>query len=115
MGVVLPKPGFLEGLRKITEDYGSLLIFDEVITGFRLGYSGAQGYYNVLPDMTTMEKIIGGEHAAGIWRPERDYGNGCAVRPGLSGGNTLGNPAAVAAGIKNAGNIKKSPGDLCPG
>ncbi len=60
MGVVLPEPGFLEFLREITEQYGSLLIFDEVITGFRLGYGGAQGFFGIRPDMTTMGKIVGG-------------------------------------------------------
>ena len=60
MGVVLPENGFLEFLRQITEEYGSLLIFDEVITGFRLGYGGAQEYFGIRPDMTTLGKIVGG-------------------------------------------------------
>ena len=60
MGVVLPKEGFLEGLRRICTKHGSLLIFDEVITGFRLSLSGAQGYYGIKPDLTTFGKIIGG-------------------------------------------------------
>ena len=60
MGLILPEKGFLEGLRELTRSYGSLLIFDEVITGFRLGLSGAQGYFHVIPDLTTLGKIIGG-------------------------------------------------------
>ena len=67
MGVVLPEPGFLEFLRKITEDYGALLIFDEVITGFRLGIGGAQGYFHVTPDLTTLGKIIGGGMPVGAY------------------------------------------------
>ena len=59
MGVVLPEKGFLEGLRAICDKYGSLLIFDEVITGFRLSIQGAQGYFGVQPDLTTFGKIIG--------------------------------------------------------
>ncbi|BCU70382.1 glutamate-1-semialdehyde 2,1-aminomutase [Stygiolobus caldivivus] len=60
MGLILPEKGFLEGLRELTRSYNTLLIFDEVITGFRLGLSGAQGYFNVIPDLTTLGKIIGG-------------------------------------------------------
>ena len=60
MGCVAPKPGFLQGLRQITEKYGAILIFDEVMTGFRLSYGGAQSLYNVTPDMSTLGKIIGG-------------------------------------------------------
>ncbi|NMA70149.1 MAG: glutamate-1-semialdehyde 2,1-aminomutase, partial [Desulfitobacterium sp.] len=60
MGVVLPEPGFLEGLREITKEYGSLLIFDEVMTGFRVSYGGAQEYYKMDPDLTCLGKIIGG-------------------------------------------------------
>jgi len=60
MGVVLPEPGFLEGLRELTHRHGVVLIFDEVISGFRLSYGGAQQLYGVTPDMTTLGKIIGG-------------------------------------------------------
>ena len=60
MGVVPPVEGFLQGLRDITTEYGSLLIFDEVMTGFRVGYNCAQGYFNVTPDLTCLGKVIGG-------------------------------------------------------
>ena len=101
MGVVLPKPGFLEGLRKITEDYGSILIFDEVITGFRLGYSGAQGYYKVLPDMTTMGKIIGGGMPLAAYGGRKEIMEMVAPSgPVYQAGTLSGNPAAVAAGVK---------------
>ena len=60
MGVVPPQPGFLEGLRALTSEHGALLIFDEVMTGFRVDYGCAQGYFGVTPDMTTLGKVIGG-------------------------------------------------------
>ncbi|MCX7766638.1 MAG: glutamate-1-semialdehyde 2,1-aminomutase, partial [Candidatus Sumerlaeia bacterium] len=67
MGVVLPQEGFLEGLREVTQQYGTLLIFDEVITGFRLMYGGAQNYYHLKPDLTTLGKIIGGGLPVGAY------------------------------------------------
>lgn len=110
MGVVLPEPGFLEGLRKITEDYGSVLIFDEVITGFRLGYSGAQGYYGVISDMTTLGKIVGGG------MPLAAYGGKKAIMemvapsgPVYQAGTLSGNPIAVAAGIQTLEILKNHP------
>lgn len=110
MGVVLPKPGFLEELRKITEDYGSLLIFDEVITGFRLGYSGAQGYYNVLLDMTTMGKIIGGGMPLAAYGGRKEIMEMVAPSgPVYQAGTLSGNPAAVAAGIKTLEILKNHP------
>ncbi|MDP6511397.1 MAG: glutamate-1-semialdehyde 2,1-aminomutase, partial [Dehalococcoidia bacterium] len=72
MGVVHPLPGFLEGLRDITRQYGSLLVFDEVITGFRVGYSGAQGLYGIDPDLTCLGKIIGGGLPVGAYGGRRD-------------------------------------------
>ncbi|MCI9136455.1 MAG: glutamate-1-semialdehyde 2,1-aminomutase, partial [Lachnospiraceae bacterium] len=72
MGVVPPKPGFLEGLRSICDEYDALLIFDEVITGFRLGIDGAQGYYGVTPDITTFGKIIGGGMPVGAYGGRRE-------------------------------------------
>src|SRR5690606_28259496 len=71
MGVVPPKPGFLEGLRQITEDNGSLLIFDEVMTGFRVGYNCAQGYYGVTPDLTCLGKVVGGGLPVGAYGGRR--------------------------------------------
>lgn len=110
MGVVLPKPGFLEGLRKITEDYGTVLIFDEVITGFRLGYSGAQGKYNVIPDMTTMGKIIGGGMPLAAYGGKREIMEMVApVGPVYQAGTLSGNPTAVAAGIATLDILKNHP------
>lgn len=110
MGVVLPKPGFLEGLRKITEDYGSILIYDEVITGFRLGYSGAQGYYKVLPDMTTMGKIIGGGMPLAAYGGRKEIMEMVAPSgPVYQAGTLSGNPAAVAAGVKTLEILKAHP------
>ena len=110
MGVVLPKPGFLEGLRKITEDYGTVLIFDEVITGFRLGYSGAQGKYNVIPDMTTMGKIIGGGMPLAAYGGKKEIMEMVApVGPVYQAGTLSGNPTAVAAGIATLDILKNHP------
>ena len=72
MGVVPPKPGFLEGLRRLCDANGALLIFDEVITGFRLGIDGAQGYYGIRPDLTTFGKIIGGGMPVGAYGGKRE-------------------------------------------
>jgi glutamate-1-semialdehyde 2,1-aminomutase len=110
MGVVLPKPGFLEGLREITEKYGSVLIFDEVITGFRLGYSGAQGYYQVTPDMTTMGKIIGGGMPLAAYGGRKEIMELVAPSgPVYQAGTLSGNPTAVAAGIKTLEILKSHP------
>jgi glutamate-1-semialdehyde 2,1-aminomutase len=68
MGVVLPEPGFLQGLRQLTRQAGSILIFDEVMTGFRVSYGGAQARYGIDPDLTCLGKIIGGGFRSGIWR-----------------------------------------------
>ena len=75
MGVVLPSTGFLESLREITRQYGALLIFDEVITGFRLGLGGAQEYFNITPDLTTLGKIVGGGMPIGAYGGRRDIMN----------------------------------------
>lgn len=86
MGVVLPEKGFLEGLRAICDKYGSLLIFDEVITGFRLSIQGAQGYFGVQPDLTTFGKIIGAGMPVGAYgRKKRDYEAGISGRKSISG------------------------------
>ncbi|GIT42613.1 MAG: hypothetical protein Ct9H300mP11_05490 [Chloroflexota bacterium] len=74
-------PGFLEGLRRITKNNGALLIFDEVITGFRVGPSGAQGLFGITPDITTMGKIIGGGLPVGAYGGRKGhYGDGCTTR-----------------------------------
>lgn len=72
MGVVPPQPGFLEGLREITKQYGSLLIFDEVMTGFRVGLNSAQGLYGVMPDLTCLGKVIGGGLPVGAYGGRRE-------------------------------------------
>lgn len=100
MGVVPPKPGFLEGLRKITQEYGVVLIFDEVITGFRLSFGGAQKYYNVMPDLTCMGKIIGGGFPVGAFGGRADIMDQLApVGPVYQAGTLSGNPIAMTAGI----------------
>lgn len=102
MGVVPPQPGFLEGLRKITEENGALLIFDEVITGFRLSYGGAQEYFGVTPDMATLGKIIGGGMPMAAYCGRKDIM--CKVSPTgpvYQAGTLSGNPAAVAADLQH--------------
>ena len=100
MGVVHPLPGFLEGLRDITRQYGSLLVFDEVITGFRVGYSGAQGLYGIDPDLTCLGKIIGGGLPVGAYGGRRDIMEMIAPSgPVYQAGTLSGNPLAMAAGI----------------
>ena len=101
MGVVLPRPGFLEGLRRISADNGSLLIFDEVITGFRLAYGGAQSVYKVTPDLTCLGKIIGGGLPVGAYGGRKDIMELVApLGPVYQAGTLSGNPLAMAAGIE---------------
>ena len=100
MGVVLPAPGFLEGLRRLTAEHGALLIFDEVITGFRVAYGGAQALYGVTPDLTCLGKIIGGGLPVGAYGGRRDVLERVAPLGGVYQAGTLsGNPLAVAAGL----------------
>lgn len=100
MGVVPPAPGFLEALREITRQYGSLLIFDEVMTGFRLAYGGAQARYNIDPDLTCLGKIIGGGLPVGAYGGKREIMEHIApVGPVYQAGTLSGNPLAVSAGI----------------
>jgi glutamate-1-semialdehyde 2,1-aminomutase len=100
MGVVLPEPGYLEGLRSLTALHGALLIFDEVITGFRLGRGGAQRHYGITPDLTVLGKIIGGGLPVGA------YGGSARIMrlvaplgPVYQAGTLSGNPLAMAAGL----------------
>lgn len=100
MGVVLPQPGFLEGLRQLTSEYGSLLIFDEVMTGFRVGYGGAQGRFNINPDLTCLGKVIGGGLPAAAYGGKRKYMERIAPSgPIYQAGTLSGNPLAMAAGL----------------
>jgi glutamate-1-semialdehyde 2,1-aminomutase len=100
MGVVPPSKGFLQGLREITKQYGALLIFDEVITGFRLAKGGAQEYYNVMPDITTLGKIIGGGLPVGAYGGRKEIMEMLAPEgPVYQAGTLSGNPLAMAAGI----------------
>ena len=89
MGVVPPLEGFLQGLRDITNEYGSLLIFDEVMTGFRVGYNCAQGYFGVTPDLTCLGKVIGGGLPVGAFGGKRNYGSNSSSRKYLSSWNSI--------------------------
>jgi len=99
MGLVLPEPGFLEGLRALCDREGALLIFDEVITGFRLGYGGAQERFGVMPDLTTLGKVIGGGLPVGAYGGRREVMKELAPDgPVYQAGTLSGNPLAVSAG-----------------
>ena len=100
MGLIKPRAGFLEGLREITAQYGALLIFDEVITGFRVGPSGAQGLFKIDPDLTIMGKIIGGGMPVGALGGKAEYMNLLAPEGEVYQAGTLsGNPMAMTAGL----------------
>jgi glutamate-1-semialdehyde 2,1-aminomutase len=100
MGVVPPLPGFLQGLREITRSYGALLIFDEVMTGFRVHPGGAQAYYQVQPDLTTLGKVIGGGLPVGAYGGRQEIMQMVAPSgPVYQAGTLSGNPLAMSAGI----------------
>lgn len=100
MGVVLPRPGFLEAIRQITTRYGALLIFDEVMTGFRVHLGGAQALYQIVPDLTTLGKVIGGGLPVGAYGGRREIMQMVApVGPMYQAGTLAGNPLAMSAGI----------------
>jgi glutamate-1-semialdehyde 2,1-aminomutase len=100
MGVILPEAGFLEGLRRVTSVSGALLIFDEVITGFRVSYGGAQAAFSVLPDITCLGKIVGGGMPVGAYGGSRALMEHMAPVGRIYQAGTLsGNPVAMAAGI----------------
>ncbi len=100
VGVVTPKKGFLEDLRKVTKEHGTVLIFDEVITGFRVSSGGAQKRFGVTPDMTTMAKIIGGGFAGGAFMGRKDIMENVAPQGNIYvAGTFAGNPVSAAAGL----------------
>ena len=110
MGVVPPQPGFLELLRKVTAESGALLIFDEVITGFRVSYGGAQKLYGVSPDLTCLGKIIGGGLPVGAYGGKKEIMDHIApVGAVYQAGTLSGNPLAVTAGIEML-NLLSQPG-----
>lgn len=99
MGVVPPVEGFLEGLREITTEHGALLIFDEVMTGFRVGYNCAQGYFGVIPDLTCLGKVIGGGLPVGAFGGRKDIMEHIAPSgPVYQAGTLSGNPLAMTGG-----------------
>ncbi|MTK52261.1 glutamate-1-semialdehyde 2,1-aminomutase [Paludibacter sp.] len=111
MGVVPPAKEFLEGLRKLTTQYGAVLIFDEVITGFRLAKGGAQEYFGVTPDLTTLGKIIGGGLPVGAYGGKREIMDMLAPNgPVYQAGTLSGNPLAMAAGLAMLKTLNETPG-----
>lgn len=110
MGVVLPEDGFLQFLREITQQYGALLIFDEVITGFRLGMGGAQEYFGVKPDMTTLGKIVGGGMPMAAYGGREEIMDMVSpIGPVYQAGTLSGNPIATTAGIATLEILRRHP------
>lgn len=106
MNCVPPKAGFLEGLRRLCDEHGAVLIFDEVMTGFRVAQGGAQAYYNVTPDLTTLGKIIGGGLPVGAFGGRREIMEHLApLGPVYQAGTLSGNPLAMAAGLATLENL----------
>ncbi|MBL4763201.1 MAG: aminotransferase class III-fold pyridoxal phosphate-dependent enzyme, partial [Gammaproteobacteria bacterium] len=102
MNCIPPSEGFLETLRDVCDSHGSVLIFDEVMTGFRVSLGGAQGYYGIKPDMTTLGKIIGGGMPVGAFGGKQDIMEHLSpLGPVYQAGTLSGNPIAMAAGLKN--------------
>ena len=110
-GVIPPAPGFLSGLRELTTRHGALLIFDEVITGFRLALGGAQAYYGVTPDLSTLGKIVGGGLPAAVYGGRADVMAMVSPEgPVYQAGTLSGNPLATAAGIATLSILREDPG-----
>lgn len=109
-GCILPQPGFLEGVKEIAHANGALLVFDEVMTGFRIAYGGAQAKFGVTPDLTTLGKVIGGGLPVGAYGGRREIMEMVApAGPMYQAGTLSGNPLAMTAGIKTL-EILKRPG-----
>jgi glutamate-1-semialdehyde 2,1-aminomutase len=107
-GFIVPDAGFLEGLRLITQEYGALLVFDEVMTGFRISYGGAQQRFGITPDLTTMGKVIGGGLPVGAYGGRKDIMSMVApAGPMYQAGTLSGNPLAMTAGIKTLELLQK--------
>ncbi|MEA5605639.1 glutamate-1-semialdehyde 2,1-aminomutase [Nostoc sp. UHCC 0252] len=107
-GFIAPDAGFLEGLRELTHEYGALLVFDEVMTGFRIAYGGAQEKFGVTPDLTTLGKVIGGGLPVGAYGGRRDIMSMVApAGPVYQAGTLSGNPLAMTAGIKTLELLQK--------
>ncbi|SIR23492.1 glutamate-1-semialdehyde 2,1-aminomutase [Aromatoleum tolulyticum] len=110
MNLIKPLPGFLEGLRELCTKYGAVLIFDEVMTGFRVGAQGVQGLYGITPDLTTLGKVIGGGMPVGAFGGRRDIMNHIAPLGSVYQAGTLsGSPVAVAAGLASL-KLVREPG-----
>lgn len=110
MGCVPPLPGYLEALRSVTERHGALLIFDEVMTGFRVAFGGAQERYGIRPDLTTLGKVIGGGLPVGAYGGRKDIMSKVApAGPIYQAGTLSGNPLAVAAGLAMLRHLKAHP------
>lgn len=109
MGCVLPVAGFLDGLRRLCDHHGALLIFDEVMTGFRVAYGGAQSLYNIRPDLTTLGKIIGGGMPVGAYGGRKDVMSRISpLGPVYQAGTLSGNPVAMACGIATLTALKET-------
>lgn len=109
MGVVLPQPGFLEGLQALCKQDGALLIFDEVMTGFRVAYGGAQARFGIKPDLTTLGKIIGGGMPVGAYGGRADVMRSVSpVGPVYQAGTLSGNPLAMACGLATLRVLKET-------
>ena len=107
-GFVVPDAGFLAGLRELTKDNGALLVFDEVMTGFRISYGGAQAKFGVTPDLTTLGKVIGGGLPVGAYGGRQDIMSMVApAGPMYQAGTLSGNPLAMTAGIKTLELLQK--------
>jgi glutamate-1-semialdehyde 2,1-aminomutase len=107
-GFIMPDGGFLEGLRLLTQENGSLLVFDEVMTGFRISYGGAQAKFGITPDLTTMGKVIGGGLPVGAYGGRADImGMVAPAGPMYQAGTLSGNPLAMTAGIKTLELLQK--------